>query len=103
MGRRLNTARSRFIQIIMVRKAANVGGKIVEPKKTLNNKPKITAREILESGPAIATSAGPHFLFLKLLGLKGTGLAQPIINTGAPNSAGKAKSNGRIIEPKGSR
>jgi len=30
----------------------------------------------LEIGPAMATINSPHFLFLKLFGLKGTGFAQ---------------------------
>jgi len=89
--------------MIIARKIISAGGKMVEPRKTRNNRPKITAMEMLESGPAIATSAGPHFLFLRLLRLKGTGLAHPIINTGAPKSAGNAKSRGKITEPNGSR
>ncbi len=71
--------------------------------KNLNIRPKKIAKRILANGPAIATKAVPHFLFFKLAGLKGTGLAQPIIITGAPKSAGKAKSNGKIIEPNGSK
>lgn len=49
---------------------------------------------ILESGPPSATMAGPHFWFLRLYGLYGTGLAQP-----KANPVEISIRNGTIIEP----
>gem|GEM_PF-4955580 len=66
---------------------------ILNKKKELSKK--IIARIMFDNGPATATIASPHFLFFKLLGLKGTGLAQPRIKEDPDN----AKKNGINIEP----
>lgn len=61
---------------------------------------KITAMVMFESGPAIATTASPHFCpnisLRKLYGLKGTGFAHP---TTKPEFD-KISVSGNKIEPK---
>src|SRR3989344_491779 len=101
IGIKLKTTKRRFIQTIIAMKNPSDGKK--DKSKNLIMRPKKTARRMLAEGPARVTRADPHFLFLKLFGLKGTGLGQPIITTEAPKSAGRASKNGKIIEPKGSK
>lgn len=100
-GIRLKIAKRRFIKTIITKNGPIAGRK--EKFKNLITRPKIIAKKMLAAGPDNATKAGPHFLFFKLSGLKGTGLAQPMIIVGAPKSAGKARSSGKIIEPNGSK
>ena len=72
------------------------GSESVGKKPSLNIIPKTKARNILDSGPAIATIASPHLAFLRLYGLKGTGLAQPK-TIGDPDNT---NISGKRIEPK---
>ncbi len=85
------------------KKILNDAGKTEMPPKNLIINPNPIASKILASGPVKATRDVPHFLFLRLSELNGTGLAQPIITVGMPKSAGKARISGSIIEPKGSK
>ena len=72
---------------------------IIEMGRNLKIKPKTTAKEIFDKGPATETFISPHFLSRKLYGFTGTGFAQPN-KTGLPAIN---KSKGKIIEPNGSK
>jgi hypothetical protein len=79
MGIKLNVAKTKFIRTIMKEMCVKASPNWADmPKRII--KPKNNAIHILDSGPATATIASPHFWFLRLYGLKGTGFAQPIIN-----------------------
>ena len=86
MGRRLNIAR---LILMMIRGAENKASK-VEPV-SLAVRERITAKIMLEAGPARAIRAESRLGCLRLKGSKGTGFPQPKRN----------KSN--MMLPKGSR
>ena len=70
-----------------------------EFNKPLTMIPNKIATKKFEAGPARAISGSDMLLFLKLYGLYGTGLAQPIIK---PVPV-RYKNSGRTIEPNKSR
>ena len=79
MGTRLKIPKIRFIKTISVARSKNGAGKNANDALLRIINPKIIAITKLETGPAAARRAGPHFWFLKLYGLNGTGFAQPKI------------------------
>src|SRR3989344_6162725 len=63
---------------------------------------KTQAIRILLAGPAHAMSPAPLLWFFKLLGLYGTGFAQPTITGCMPKRSGIESKSGRMTEPTGS-
>ncbi|MFH1455013.1 MAG: hypothetical protein ABIF22_01690 [bacterium] len=99
IGIKLKTARLTFIRTTKL----NILIRGIEEKLKCNNpliiRPKIIATRRFDAGPAIDIRGSATFLFFKLCGLYGTGLAQPIIKPACVI----ARARGKITEPNQSR
>ena len=95
MGIRLNIAKPKLIktiEVIIDRKDETIPS---EAKRKRSINPKNKATKIFANIPAEATATVPHFLFVRLFGLYGTGFAQPNKN----EAWVKTKNKGIITEP----
>lgn len=78
IGTRLNVAKTKLMKTIVPMMEIKAESNDVKAPKRKSS-PKKRAMQTLATGPATATMASPQRWLRKLYGLKGTGLAQPMI------------------------